>query len=150
VEYEWTSHKFILPLCHLCAKKFYRWWKSVKVPTKIILHSFFETRWPYRVHATKRYNKLTGRNRTEAFGIVERKALCIPRHNNNNNNNLICIAPACLMTSEALRRISRSFQVLSRSAVFIAYGFVTIVSRLHSAFCRVLPRSVTILTANWG
>jgi len=23
-------------------------------------------------------------------------------HNNNNNNNLICIAPACRMTSEAL------------------------------------------------
>ena len=24
------------------------------------------------------------------------------RYNNNNNNNLICIAPACRMTSEAL------------------------------------------------
>ena len=25
-----------------------------------------------------------------------------PKNNNNNNNNLICIAPACRMTSEAL------------------------------------------------
>ena len=35
---------FELTVCHLCAKNFHSWWKFDEVLTKIILHSFSETR----------------------------------------------------------------------------------------------------------
>jgi len=45
--------------------------------------------------------------KTELFTIVAATFTALPvqqinNNNNNNNNNLICIAPACQMTSEAL------------------------------------------------
>ena len=33
-----------MAVCHLCVKNFHSWWKLDKIVTKIILHSFFETR----------------------------------------------------------------------------------------------------------
>jgi len=40
-------------------------------------------------------------------------------NNNNNNNNLICIAPACRMTSEALAdSLSRATECLTEKYCF--------------------------------
>jgi len=48
--------------------------------------------------------------------------------NNNNNNNLICIAPACRMTSEALK-LAVSFSV----AKFLSYN----ISRYPTSYLKV-------------
>ena len=44
---------------------------------------------------------------------------CSCNNNNNNNNNLICIAPACRMTSEALAdSSSRATECLTEKYCF--------------------------------
>ena len=57
---------------------------------------------------------------TEYVGVVGLLCLAHPLYiNNNNNNNLICIAPACQMTSEALAdSSSRATECLTENQCF--------------------------------
>ena len=56
----------------------------------------------YRLKYLPVFDMSLGRTRTEMIGVRERR-LELELNNNNNNNTLIYIAPACRMTSEALK-----------------------------------------------